>query len=336
MIDEHEPASISISRDAITAQIRPMFDALLNHQSHQRQKRHHTLGLPCVLDLQLQTMGFCLHKYPSSIPEAGHGVKVLRGHVQRGQIVALYPGSVYEPGDPILLQSIRNCFILKRKDGTMIDANDRPFSLSRLIAASIVNREGTALLPVSEKLNPDNRNRYSDNDGGGGLQSYALADRSWLNFYSHSRKKVKVELDPLLYIRDDHERYPVTNPLSIGHYVNGSNNTGSALQYLRRRGRRELLHWLLGNSTEKPVPRPVDVDDDSNVTYMEYEFVVQGDGWDTEHMQFIPNVHYRPRSSTASKDDPNSTSIKSTVLVALRDITQGEELLASYVSSAGL
>ena len=39
---------------------------------------------------------------------AGRGVLVVGGAVPRGALVALYPGTVYQPYQPILLQSIGN------------------------------------------------------------------------------------------------------------------------------------------------------------------------------------------------------------------------------------
>ena len=46
--------------------------------------------------------GFELGLRASGIKGAGLGVFVLKGSVRKGQIVALYPGTVYRPSQPIL------------------------------------------------------------------------------------------------------------------------------------------------------------------------------------------------------------------------------------------
>lgn len=46
--------------------------------------------------------GFELGLRASGIKNAGLGVFVVRGSVTKGQIVALYPGTVYRPSQPIL------------------------------------------------------------------------------------------------------------------------------------------------------------------------------------------------------------------------------------------
>ena len=48
--------------------------------------------------------GFDVSVAPSLIPNAGNGVFLSRGGVRRGQMVALYPGTLYLPHQPILLQ----------------------------------------------------------------------------------------------------------------------------------------------------------------------------------------------------------------------------------------
>ena len=47
--------------------------------------------------------GFSLSIGPSQVsPEAGNGVFVEEGTISIGQIVALYPGTVYQPHQPVL------------------------------------------------------------------------------------------------------------------------------------------------------------------------------------------------------------------------------------------
>ena len=59
-------------------------------------------------------LGFNLELRPSSITGIlGKGVFVKCGTVQRGQIVCLYPGLVYQPHQPVLIASIRNAYIFR-------------------------------------------------------------------------------------------------------------------------------------------------------------------------------------------------------------------------------
>ena len=61
---------------------------------------------------------------------AGRGVFVTDGVVCRGQIVALYPGTLYYPGERVLIQSIRHPFILCCSDGVMVDGRNTGLSRS--------------------------------------------------------------------------------------------------------------------------------------------------------------------------------------------------------------
>ncbi|KAK1800852.1 hypothetical protein P4O66_006035, partial [Electrophorus voltai] len=81
---------------------------------------------PC--DTALQTLGFYIDKRSSSLPSAGTGVFVTQGHVPKGVVVAMYPGTIYQADDPILIQSIRNPFVFRCIDGVLIDGNDKGMS----------------------------------------------------------------------------------------------------------------------------------------------------------------------------------------------------------------
>lgn len=61
----------------------------------------------------LTTLGFRPRVGASLIPGAGRGVFVARGSVEQGQMVALYPGAIYTPSQPVLFQSIGNQYILR-------------------------------------------------------------------------------------------------------------------------------------------------------------------------------------------------------------------------------
>ncbi|XP_040026292.1 SET domain-containing protein 9 [Gasterosteus aculeatus] len=90
-------------------------------------------------DVMLRSLGFCLDRKPSSLPLAGTGVFVTKGRVPKGTTVAMYPGTVYQFYEPILLQSIRNPFVFRCIDGVLIDGNDR--GLSKMVFKSCSGRD---------------------------------------------------------------------------------------------------------------------------------------------------------------------------------------------------
>ncbi|KAF9112008.1 SET domain-containing protein 9 [Mortierella sp. AM989] len=89
-----------------------------------------------------QQLGFYLEVAPSRIPNAGLGV-FLRGNksgiVKPGSIVAMYPGTLYRPGEAIFFNSINNRYILKCNDGVYVDGKAK--GLSGSIFRSINGRD---------------------------------------------------------------------------------------------------------------------------------------------------------------------------------------------------
>ena len=88
---------------------------------------------------------FSLSIDQSGLAGAGKGVYISRGEVLAGSLVCLYPGTVYQPQDPVLLQSLGNQFILRCCDGLLLDGNNRGF-LSPLIFRSCTGREQVTFL----------------------------------------------------------------------------------------------------------------------------------------------------------------------------------------------
>ena len=56
------------------------------------------------------------------------GVFVKKGKIHKGQVACLYPGLVYQPYHPILLASIKNAYIFRCSDGTMLDGKKNGLS----------------------------------------------------------------------------------------------------------------------------------------------------------------------------------------------------------------
>jgi len=83
-----------------------------------------------------ENFGFELEIKPSNI--AGRGVFLKRGRIKQHKLVALYPGTVYYPGEPVFFQSIRNHVMLECLDGVYIDGKHE--GLSRSIYKSCEGR----------------------------------------------------------------------------------------------------------------------------------------------------------------------------------------------------
>ncbi|XP_029381293.1 SET domain-containing protein 9 [Echeneis naucrates] len=93
----------------------------------------------CGHNAMLQTLGFCIDRQPSTLPFAGTGVFVTKGFVPKGSTVAMYPGTVYQAHEPILLQSIRNSFVFRCIDGVLIDGSDK--GISKMLFKSCSGRD---------------------------------------------------------------------------------------------------------------------------------------------------------------------------------------------------
>ncbi|KAF9586496.1 hypothetical protein BGW38_003621 [Lunasporangiospora selenospora] len=108
--------------------------ALPNGPIGQQHKPEPSLSSPLLLSQSQQHVcalrrsvflnhyGFYLDIGPSQIPDAGLGVYLRGGRVPAaGTVVALYPGTLYRPGEAIFFNSIHNRYILKCNDGIYVD-----------------------------------------------------------------------------------------------------------------------------------------------------------------------------------------------------------------------
>ncbi|ORZ21362.1 hypothetical protein BCR42DRAFT_407385 [Absidia repens] len=93
---------------------------------------------PDRLSLIQNKLGFMVYKKPSFLQNAGTGV-FLKGSCKSGQVVCLYPGTVYLPSEPLLFASLANQYILKCYDGVYIDG--KLTGLSGYIHRSLYHRE---------------------------------------------------------------------------------------------------------------------------------------------------------------------------------------------------
>jgi len=79
-------------------------------------------------EFSFQHFGFPTLIAPSMI--AGNGVFLSAGFIRRHTLVALYPGTVYQPGDPVFFQSLNNHVMLECIDRKYIDAKAHGISKS--------------------------------------------------------------------------------------------------------------------------------------------------------------------------------------------------------------
>uniref|UniRef100_UPI00358F9EED SET domain-containing protein 9 isoform X2 n=1 Tax=Myxine glutinosa TaxID=7769 RepID=UPI00358F9EED len=115
-----------------------------------------------------KALGFTLSLDPSLVSGAGIGVFVKAGRVSQGEVVCMYAGTVYEPGEPVLLQSLGNRYLFRCIDGLLIDGKAK--GLSRLIYRSCSGRDWLGPHPLSDttwlsadRLNPAAVGQYVNN-----------------------------------------------------------------------------------------------------------------------------------------------------------------------------
>lgn len=109
------------------------------HSEVTSEEKHYGGNPSCGHEAMLQALGFCIDRQPSTLPFAGTGVFVTKGFVPKGATVALYPGTVYQAYEPILIQSIRNPFVFRCIDGVLIDGNDK--GISKMVFKSCSGRD---------------------------------------------------------------------------------------------------------------------------------------------------------------------------------------------------
>ena len=80
--------------------------------------------------------GFNVSIKPSNFHN--RGVFVSKGSVSENSVVAYYPGTIYSPGESLLLQSFSNKYIFQCADGKYIDGKHS--SISRMIYKSCFHR----------------------------------------------------------------------------------------------------------------------------------------------------------------------------------------------------
>jgi hypothetical protein len=108
-----------IDRNKLHQEFLQLFHRLLNSPGNKSPR-----------DILQNELNFSLNKGLSETH--AEGVFLDSGQIEHaGQLVAIYPGTIYRRHvDPLLLPSIRNTFLLARKDNLIIDGRDRGLSRS--------------------------------------------------------------------------------------------------------------------------------------------------------------------------------------------------------------
>ena len=74
------------------------------------------------------TFGYHVFCGPSRVGGKGVFLECGKDGIDCGNLVALYPGTLYLQRQPILLQSIRNPFIFRCLDGIILDGHNKGIS----------------------------------------------------------------------------------------------------------------------------------------------------------------------------------------------------------------
>lgn len=108
---------------------------------HQNVQQQESLSARHVCHKQIMQAlcGFSIERGPSLLEHGGRGVFVASGHVKPGSVVAMYPGVVYQPWEPVFWVSLANPFLFRCSDGVHIDGKDR--GLSKMIYKSCSKRD---------------------------------------------------------------------------------------------------------------------------------------------------------------------------------------------------
>ena len=218
-------------------------------------------------EILLKRFGFDLEIKMSAMPGAGKGVFIKQGRILRGQVVALYPGTIYMPYQPILLPSFKNPYIFRCSDGVFIDGNYK--GISAVLYRSIHGRDRIG-------------------------SQIPICDISWLHLLS--------------IINDENctnningrniNLNMVVNPLNIGQIVNNCN---------------PKIPGHLANLAYQEIN--IKFGESKNDTFK--DFTVLG---------LIPNAYYKNEDF----DTQENLVVKAIVLVAIKDVQHGEELLTTY------
>ncbi|KAH7058388.1 hypothetical protein BKA57DRAFT_449161 [Linnemannia elongata] len=274
-------------------------------------------------------LGFYLSIRPSQIPNSGLGVFLHRHRhypistststntptIPTGTIVALYPGTLYRPGEAIFFNSLQNRYILKCEDGIFVDG--KPTGLSGSIFRSVNGRDNfPGCVPTADTTWIVNWTKLwsstlpSASPSPSPSQSSASSDKTTTISSSSSSNNNNNEKE----IQGIDTSTILKNPLAVGQIVN--------------------------NGTAQYPP---------NVRYQELD--IQTRDFPLELQEFLPNIWYSGDwhsydhnhdvedngGDRSSKDveriqgSGGLDRLRTVVLVTTRPIEKDEELYSTYI-----
>ncbi|KAG9070698.1 SET domain-containing protein 9 [Linnemannia hyalina] len=290
-----------------------------------------TQSLPATRTQLTQShLGFNLSIRPSQIPNSGLGVFLHRHDhhptstststkpptIPTGTIVALYPGTLYHPGEAIFFNSLQNRYILKCEDGIFVDG--KPTGLSGSIFRSANGRDNfPGCVPTADITWMVNWSKL--------WSSTLLPSASSSSSSSPSPSRSSVPSDKTTVTSDNNNNNReelqgidtstlLKNPLAVGQIVN--------------------------NGTAQYPP---------NVRYQELD--IQTRSFPLDLQEFLPNIWYSGDWHSYDHDyelednggDPCSRDmeritgsggldrLRTVVLVTTRPIEKDEELYSTYI-----
>lgn len=135
-----------------------------------------------------ETLGMVPKVISSSVQNAGLGVFV-KGRVNAGDVVGIYPGVIYEQGDPALWPSWNNDYFLRRGDGSSVDG--KFYGISGWFYNSSISKY---------TIIDDFGNKYLSCD-----KDWILQSKQVRNQYMNTKEIENIQF---------------TNPLNTGHFIN--------------------------------------------------------------------------------------------------------------------
>ncbi|PNF32624.1 SET domain-containing protein 9 [Cryptotermes secundus] len=270
-------------------------------------------------------LGFCVTRAPSKVPGAGTGVRVARGRVKKGSLVALYPGSLYGSTPDRIPNSLQAPIALAQgKHRTRACTSQVPvISLYSNKPVNVVPYSSEMMVPFDHATQPHipaDTNLHIEH-----LKDLRVMISSGIMFIPRT-----------LYHRDE----PVLLP-SIGNafvlrcldgiHVDGNDQRMSKLIYKSCVRRDSVWPYQAGDLTwltEHPV-MPLNIGQyvnnhspgfPANVAYQ--EITVPLSCIPPEQRCFLPNVWY----SSGSHCD----HLRLVALVSIENIEQGDEVLSAY------
>ncbi|KAG0001452.1 SET domain-containing protein 9 [Entomortierella chlamydospora] len=253
-----------------------------------------------------QQLGFNLKIAPSRIPNAGLGVFLCgnekNSFAKSGSIVAMYPGTLYRPGEAIFFNSINNRYILKCNDGVYVDGKVKGLSGSVFRSANgrdnypgiTPTADATWMIDWTKKVEKDIEESASKE-----VRGTAISSTKGTTITKAGDGAVG--------------SYIIKNPLAVGQIINNGttqfppNVRYQELDIRTRDCPLELQEFL------------------PNIWY--------SDDWhahDHDHDE-VDTVGEETAADWSNRSQSDLDHLRTVVLVTTREVKEGEELYSTYI-----